>query len=78
MLEQGFPNTMSSWGGTVPPQWHVPLMRGGAGRGRQKICGGGGDFGLKKSNICKIRFCMFNTYFCVLLFCDSAVVNIGC
>ena len=21
------------------------------------------DFGLKKSNICKIRFCMFNTHF---------------
>ena len=41
MLEQGFPNTMSSWGGTVPPQWHVPLMRGGQVGGDKKFVGGG-------------------------------------
>ena len=61
---QGFPNTMSSLGGggTVPPVRgdHEQVIRG-TDRGDKKLVGG--DFGLKKSNICKIRFCMSSTYF---------------
>ena len=74
---------------TVPPPQlgeTVNKLRGGSDRWDKKLVGG--DFGLQKSNICKIRFCMFNIYFhkniCFTVFlnsagfCDSAMVNIGC
>ena len=51
-------------GGTVPSVTgdREQVIEGGEGEGR----GGGwtdrGDFGLQKSNICKIRFRIFKTY----------------
>ena len=76
-------------GGTSPPPMrgdHEQVMRGDRYWGTKNLWGG--DFGLQKSNIYKIHFCMFNTYFhkniCFTVclnsagFCDSAVVNIGC
>ena len=56
----GFPKYYIFMGGTVPPSEGGTVnrlwgrgVRGGTDRG---------DFGLQKSNICKIRFCIFKTY----------------
>ena len=103
---QGFPNTISSWrdcrsqgGGTVNKLWGKQIGNTLAHRNQISaksffVWGtDSGDFGIQKTNICKIRFCMFNIFFntyffnkndCFTIclksagFCDSAVVNIGC
>ena len=81
---------MSSWGDCPPTPPPVrgdceQVMRGDRWGDKKFV---GGEFGLKKSNICKIHFvCSTHTFhknicFTVCLnsaeFCDSAMVNIGC
>ena len=59
-----FPKYYVFIGGTVPPPVtgdREQVMRGDRSGGTKNLWKG--DFGLKKSNICKIRFCMFNTHF---------------